>query len=161
MKKLITITTVAVVVGLLLAINYNPNSSGANAETNSDIKVSVDETSYDWGEINMNDGNVEKSFSIINTGTETLKLRDVVTSCMCTTAILGLGEVVSPTFGMHSKSNYVLEVPVGQTAELKVIFDPAFHGPSGIGPINRQVTVNTNSSETPKLTFMLTAMVRK
>lgn len=80
---------------------------------------------------------------------------------MCTTAQLIIGDTKSPEFGMHSKSAYVMEVPGGETAELKVVFDPAFHGPNGVGPINRQITVETNDPSSPVLNFMLTAMVRK
>jgi len=136
-------------------------TSTASVEIDANAKVVAEETAHEWGEINLNDGNVQKVFKITNSGTAPLVLSNVATSCMCTTAELSLGEEKSPKFGMHTKSSYVLEVPAGETAELKVIFDPAFHGPSGVGPINRQVTVATNDPENPELNFMLTAMVKR
>lgn len=128
---------------------------------NANTEVSLNETSYDWGNVGINDGNVEHIFEIKNDGSEALVLTDVTTSCMCTTASLILGEDESPAFGMHQKSDYKMEIPAGETAKLKVIFDPAFHGPSGVGPINRTITVSTNNPDKPELKFMLTAMVRK
>jgi hypothetical protein len=104
----------------------------------------------------MKDGIVTKEFEIKNTGNQTLKLFNVSTSCMCTTAKFeGSPEI----FGMHTKSNSVKEVAPHQSTKLQVIFDPAFHGPSGIGPITRQVSVQTNDPDHTELDFTLTAMV--
>lgn len=160
---LLIIITLVLFGGGVVFLSKTGSSEADNSQTATDAntKAVVEETSYDWGEIGINDGNVEKVFNIKNEGTGTLKLFNVVTSCMCTTAQLSLGDTKSPLFGMHTKSKYVLEVPSGQTAQLKVIFDPAFHGPSGIGPITRQIEVETNDPSTPQLSFMLTAVVRK
>jgi len=62
---------------------------------------------------------------------------------------------------MHEKSSSVFEVKPGETAELLVEFDPAFHGPSGVGPITRTITMNTNDVKNPVLSFNLTANVVK
>jgi len=67
----------------------------------------------------------------------------------------------SPKFKMHEKSSYVFEVNPGETAELIVEFDPAFHGPSGVGPITRTITMNTNDTKNSTLTFNLTGNVVK
>lgn len=158
---IVLITAIALLGGVFLVSKNNSGEVASESTMSENAKSVVEETSYDWGEIGINDGNVEKIFKIKNDGTDTLKLSNVVTSCMCTTAQLSLGDKTSPTFGMHSKSSYVLDVPSGETAELKVIFDPAFHGPSGVGPINRQIKVETNDQSSPELNFMLTAMVRK
>lgn len=124
-------------------------------------KASVSETSFDWGTINIDGGKVEKSFEIKNTGSQTLKLFGVKTSCDCTTAQLLMGNTISPVFGMHTESSYILDVPPGETANLKVIFDPAYHGPQGVGPAIRQITVSTNDPDNQRFNFMLTAMVTK
>ncbi len=155
------VSTVVLIGGVFLLSKGSDNDPSSRVTMSENAKVTVEETSYDWGEIGLNDGKVEKIFTIKNEGTETLNLLNVVTSCMCTTAQLSLGDKSSPVFGMHQKSNYVMEVPAGESAELRAIFDPAFHGPSGVGPINRQITVATNDSSRPELNFMLKAMVRK
>ncbi len=124
-----------------------------------EVKVSTEATSYDWGQININDGYVEKVFEILNDGTEALKLYNATTSCACTKAQLIYQETESPLFSMHSKSDFVLSVPPGEKAQLRVTFDPAAHGPSGLGPVSRKVIVQTNDQNQPELNFILTAEV--
>lgn len=154
-----SIVTLGLLIGgvFLLSEQKQETPLKANAKTD----VAVEKTTHDWGEIDLNGGDVEKTFEITNSGTEDLILTNVVTSCMCTTAQLILEDETSPYFGMHTKSSYKLLVPPGKTAQLKVVFDPAYHGPSGVGPITRQVSVETNDPDKPELNFMLTAIVRK
>jgi len=152
---------VVIFVALVLGARYlNKSATTATVVQNENARVEISEKSYDWGEIQINEGAVERVFEIKNTGSGELSLSNISTSCMCTTAQLILGDESSPEFGMHTKSSYVMNVPEGQTAQLKVVFDPAFHGPSGVGPINRQIKVETNDPSTPELNFMLTAIVR-
>jgi len=134
-------------------------SGSAQVEVSQNVKASLSETRHDWGNIGINDGKVEKSFFIKNEGTETLKLFNPKTSCMCTTAQIFINGEESPEFGMHDSSDYVGEVAPGESAELKAIFDPAFHGPSGTGSITRQVIVETNDATKPQLTAVVTANV--
>lgn len=122
-------------------------------------KVQVESSKHDWGEIKLNGGDVKKTFVIKNIGTDPLQLANIQTSCMCTTAQVKIGEDISPRFGMHSRSSWIGKVPVGKQAELEIVFDPAYHGSSGIGPITREVIVETNDKTNPQLTFTLTANV--
>lgn len=154
----LVLVTIVIITGAVFLLSGQEEK--VEIDTSSKAKTTIDQSSYDWGEIGLNDGNVEKTFDIKNEGSENLKLFGVTTSCMCTTAQLILDDKSSPKFGMHDKSSYVLEVPPGETANLKVVFDPAFHGPSGVGPINRQITVATNDPNNPELKYMLTAVVR-
>lgn len=144
--------------GVVLALRLGKT---AVVEANPGAQVGTSATAYDWGTIKIDAGNVETTFDLKNTGVQPLKLSNVSTSCMCTTAQLILGTTQSPSFGMHAKSSYILEVPPQETAKLKVVFDPAYHGPSGVGPITRQVTLQTNDPQKPELSFMLTAMVTR
>jgi len=80
---------------------------------------------------------------------------------MCTTAQVIIDGKSSPLFKMHQKSAWTGEVQPGKEAELKVIFDPAFHGPSGVGAMTRQIEVATNDKNNPKLEFMLKGVVVK
>jgi len=136
---------------------------GATTQVTADAEVamSVDSNKYDWGTIDLGGGIVSKSFAIENKGSTSLKLYDIKTSCMCTTAQLKTPESTSEKYGMHEKSTDVFEVKPGETAELIVEFDPAFHGPSGVGPINRTITMSTNDAKNPTLSFNLTANVVK
>lgn len=137
--------------------------TGQKAQVVEDEKVSIEtnQTSHDWGEIGINDGKVNKSFPITNTGEGTLQLYEVITSCMCTTAQLKLGDKTTRKYGMHENSNDIFEIPPGETAELIVEYDPLFHGPSGVGAISRIVSLKTNSPSQSFLEFNLKALVIK
>jgi len=142
---------------------YFGTKMGSTTEVVSDSKVElfVESKTYDWGTIDYNAGIVTKSFEIQNTGNDVLKLYDVKTSCMCTTAQLKTLKETSSKYGMHEKSSEVFEVNPGEKVELLIEFDPAFHGPSGVGPVTRTITMNTNAVNNPTLTFDLTGIVVK
>lgn len=165
-KKGVDTFLVGIVAFTLLALGgivYLGIKIGATPQvaTDQQTSINVDQLQHDWGTINMNDGVVSKTFAIENQGETTLKLYNTKTSCMCTTAQLKTANQVSKKFGMHEKSANIFEVQPGETAELLVEFDPAFHGPSGVGPISRTVTLNTNDSSHQTLSFKLTANVVK
>jgi hypothetical protein len=155
---------VVVTVLILAGVFYFGSKAGATSEVvaDSQISMAITENEFDWGEIDINGGVVSKAFAIENQGDQVLKLHGVKTSCMCTTAQLKTASKTSKKFGMHERSGDVFEVQPGETAELLVEFDPAFHGPSGVGAISRTITMNTNDAENPTLSFQLAAnVVRK
>jgi len=152
----LSLTLLLIFGGVFLVSKTNNPASLATSQT---TQVSTDKTSFDWGTIGINDGIVEKTFTITNNGAGPLKLAGVVTSCMCTTAQVKTSDSLSPAFGMHQKSSWSEQVEPGQSADLIVAFDPAFHGPSGVGAITRIVTVDTNDASQPQLSFTLTANV--
>ena len=149
-------TAVIIIGGILLASKL---SSSPQVESSSGAKVKVEKTSHDWGEVGIKNGKVEASFEIENTGEENLKLYNVKTSCDCTTAQLSSGNNTSPSFGMHDNSSYILEVPPKIKANLKVVFDPAYHGPDSVGPITRQINIQTNDKDQTLLSFILSGTV--
>ena len=154
---------VVITVLILAAAVFFGTRMGATTQVSADTQVamSVDSNRYDWGTIDINAGVVSKIFSIQNTSNSVLKLYAVTTSCMCTTAQLKSSASTSKKYGMHEKSSDVFVVKPGGSAELIVEFDPAFHGPSGTGPISRTITMNTNYAKNPTLSFNLTANVVK
>lgn len=155
----VVIATVLILVGANFALTSVNKSQG---EFSQNAKADVaDPTSYDWGDIPYSGGNVEKSFAIKNSGTQTLKVRNIKTSCHCTKAYVTIDGSRSPEFGMSSFSSWTGEVFSGKEAVLTVVFDPAFHGPQGVGPINRFVSVETNDRANSKMTFTLTGRVNK
>ena len=141
--------------GSYLVVKSSPSQLSADQSA----VATITETSFDWGTIGINNGKVQKTFAIKNSGSSPLKLNNVVTSCMCTTAQVVINGQSSPAFGMHAKSGWGAEVLPGQSADLVVVFDPAFHGPSGVGVITRIITVDTNDSKNSQLSFNLTANV--
>ena len=159
-KKFIVGIVIATLVilagGVFLAVKMG---SGPQVTASPGAKSVTKVTSHDWGDVKMSEGKVTADFDIENQGSEILKLYNVTTSCMCTTAQLSYKGKKSPEFGMHDKSAYVLEVPAKETAKLTVVFDPAFHGPSGVGPITREINIKTNDPDRGELNFMLTGNV--
>ena len=155
---LVIATLVIIFGGAILATKI---SGGADLKATQEVSLETGETEYDWGEINIDAGVVTKDFVIKNTSNGVLSLANVKTSCMCTTAQVEVESKKSPHFGMHSNSSWVGEVAAGSKAKLTVTFDPAFHGPNGVGPISRQVSLETNDPNQPELTFNLSANVVK
>jgi len=152
----------ATVLILGVAIYFGTRTNPTNQVTSSSqVSILMDADSHDWGTIDYSGGIVSKTFSIKNTSDTTLQLYEVKTSCMCTTAQLKTPETTSRKFKMHDKTTDVIEVKPGETADLLVEFDPAFHGPSGVGPITRTITMSTNSTKDSVLKFNLTGTVVK
>lgn len=119
-----------------------------------------DQTHYDFGNISIRGGVVSYTFQIINNSAGDLKLSNISTSCMCTSAVLEYDGRVSPRFGMHNNSAFWSEtVAPSKTARLKVTFDPMAHGPNALGPVTRTVSLKTNNGGQYK--FTITANVVK
>ena len=149
--------SVAVIFGIILA-----TSGGSSKLTQSaNAQVYNDHLEYAWGEIGINSGEAVHEFEIENRGTNVLELTNVLTSCACTTARITIEGKASPYFGMHSTSSWIGRLEPGQTATLSVVFDPLFHGPDGLGPIERFIAVETNDPQNPRLEFKLTGNVVK
>ncbi len=136
-------------------------TSPAAVNLSQNAKASVDQKTYDWGQIPYSGPDATKTFTIKNTGTDILKLTNIKTSCACTNAQLTIEGKISPKFGMHTTSSWVGEVPPGKEAQLIVVFDQDFHGPTGVGPIERLISVQTNDSSNPNLEFSLKGVVVK
>lgn len=121
----------------------------------------IGEMSHNWGEIDINGGTVEKTFQIKNSGTDDLIVTNFITSCMCTEARVIINEEKSPIFGMHSKSGWKGIIKPGETANVKVVFDPMAHGPDAVGPITRFVSFETNALNNQKMELEVSGNVIK
>ncbi|MBI2573876.1 MAG: DUF1573 domain-containing protein [Candidatus Wildermuthbacteria bacterium] len=157
----IVIALIAGVGGLLYA-NKNKNSGIAGAYSSSTLSSS--ESSYDFGTVSMAKGNVSRMFSLKNEGQEPVAITKVYTSCMCTTAsLIDAAGARKGYFGMpghgggSSGANAVIQP--GETMQVEAVFDPAAHGPSGVGLAQRSIYIETNSRTKPKVEFSFTANV--
>lgn len=115
------------------------------------INLMAEEKSFDFGSISMAAGKVSHSFKIKNSGAEPVNISKIYTSCMCTEARLETSEDQTPFFGMPGhgftpKINRLING--GDEAIIEVVFDPAAHGPAGVGPISRVVYLESGE-ETP------------
>ena len=121
-------------------LNEKDITNPLNAEA-----VAVDPANYDLGEVPMGNGLVTREYKVKNTTSQILKLKKIVTSCMCTKAKVKTISGESKLFGMegHGDKNAPvnLEITPGEEALVTAIFDPAAHGPQGVGPIDRTVTL--------------------
>lgn len=107
----------------------------------------VGDSSFDFGEISMAKGSVSKIFTIRNNGDKPAVIDKIYTSCMCTNATLILNGKRTGPFGMAGHGfipRIKKELSAGEEAQVEVVFDPAAHGPAGVGPIQRAVSVETS-----------------
>jgi len=113
-------------------------------------------TKFSFGPISMARGKVTHRYPITNSGTEPIVIRKLYTSCMCTTAALVKGGKAGEAFGMPGHTPIpTINVPIkpGEEAFVEVVFDPAAHGPAGVGPIERVVTLENNGGQPLELAF--------
>jgi hypothetical protein len=152
MTKKSVVTSFIIVVGVVVlggVLMYAEPKEGDRPVTEiiesiSPSKIKSVETAYDFGIISMKDGNVKKEFVIKNTEDIAIEVKKIYTSCMCTDAVLKLNNNIYGPYGMlgHGSVPEVNQtLNPNQDAVIEVIFDPNAHGPSGIGVIERVVTL--------------------
>ncbi|MDP3733421.1 MAG: DUF1573 domain-containing protein [Candidatus Daviesbacteria bacterium] len=147
--------------GGIFLLSQTTSTKPQNATLSQNVKIEAPEKTFDWGMIKYSGDKVTKTFTIKNTGSDPLKLYNIKTSCACTSANLTIDGKISPKFDMHTKSSWVGEVPANKEAILTVIFDQTFHGPTGVGPMERLIFMQTNDLTSPTLEFKLTGNVVK
>ena len=149
-------------IGLLINLNTNGNNTTATKYSNSSLVAT--ETNFDFNKISMEDGDVSHNFKLKNNGTEPVEIGRIYTSCACTTAyVIDSSGKKYGKFGMpgHSGLRESADVKVnpGKSVLIEAVFNPAFHGLSGIGFAQRSIYVETNSAKSPKLEFSFQATV--
>ena len=111
---------------------------------------------FDFGTVSMAAGKVTHRYWISNAGPDPIVLRKIYTSCMCTTAALVKGGRKFDPYGMpgHGYIPSLNEtLAPKEDAMIEVVFDPAAHGPAGVGPIERVVTIENSSAQPLELAF--------
>jgi|SRR3989338_1598788 len=103
----------------------------------SGAQIELDKDYYDFGDIKLSDGIITQTFYIKNTGTETLEIYGVPTSCGCTKAKVN--------------SN---KVEPGEQTELVVTYDPSVH-PDLRGSFKRLVYIKSNDFMNEELALTL------
>ena len=142
----ITLLVFAGIIWMAASSEKKPKEQANISDAVSKTLVARD-SSYDFGAISMAKGKVSNTFVLKNDGSNPVTINSIYTSCMCTSAILISGGNKKGPFGMagHGFLPRVKEiVPAGGQVEVEVIFDPAAHGPAGVGPIVRVVSLETS-----------------
>ena len=143
--------------GLIVAAKPGPAAKAPQrieAQPQSDLNA--EQPGVDFGSISMAAGKVSHRYKIKNPGAVPVVIRKISTSCMCTTAQLVKGGKKLAIYGMPGHG-YVpnLDEPIapGEQALVEVVFDPAAHGPAGIGRVERFVTIYTGAAQPLELSF--------
>lgn len=157
-KTLIILLPALLVVGgiALFIINRSPQELQTGVP-----RIEIIPKEFDLGNISMAAGLVKKTFEIKNNGSGNLKIDDIQTSCHCTTAVLKIGDKKSPEFGMNGSGLWSQNISPDQMAYLEATFDPAYHGPQGIGSAVRAVYLSTNDPENKKVEVRLITNVTR
>lgn len=156
-KFLIGAFLVSIVIIIGVAFLLSKNSQSQAEIPSGDISgLTVSPERYELGDVAINGGIVIKDYEVTNSTSGKLALKKMATSCMCTTASIQIGDKTTKFFGMegHGDANppVNLEIGAGETAKVTVKFDPAAHGPQGVGPFDRIVWLYF-SEGTKELTF--------
>lgn len=159
---LVAVAAIAVVGVAIVVARPDPSASSSSpaprVEAEAPRTLKANETNFDFGTISMAAGNVSHRYWIRNTGDQPITVRKMYTSCMCTTATLIKGGKKSPTVGMpgHGFMPTLNEtLAPNEAAMVEVVFDPAAHGPAGIGRTERLVTIQTDRERPLELAFVV------
>lgn len=152
-----TIWTVAIILVIVLGVGFLLVSNGGSSGVKQvQAAVVAEQTSHDFGEIDIFGGKVNTTYTLKNIGTEDVSILSAVTSCMCTE-----GEIGGLQFGMHESSGSDVIIPAGEEKILTATFDPLAHGPEGVGKVTRELFLKTNSTVTSEIKVTFTANVVK
>ncbi|MBI2625370.1 MAG: DUF1573 domain-containing protein [Candidatus Nealsonbacteria bacterium] len=164
MNNLKTIIGVIVIVLFFAGVIWvakpsNPNTGTADINQAAAGEIAAEEPVFNFGEISMSKGKVSHQFKIKNDGVGPLKIEKIYTSCMCTTAkLISAGRSFGP-YGMPGHGfipKISATISQNEEAIVEAVFDPAAHGPSGIGRIERAVYLENSGGSPLELTFFAT-----
>lgn len=107
-------------------------TGSGTGENTTGPQIVLSKNFHDFGAIREYGGVVQTEVVVTNTGSDTLTIGDITTSCSCTSATISSKAIV----------------PGGQ-ATLTVLFDPDFHE-EPVGVFKRTVFIPTNDATTPE-----------
>src|SRR3989344_816570 len=116
---LLTLGITAVMIGGGLRLVSRQPAGQVKLEKSGQVTLKVDHDKWDWGNIDYNSGMATHSFPISNSGSGELKLANVKTSCMCTTAQVVTAAGPSPKFKMHQASGWQGILAPGESGEIR------------------------------------------
>ena len=132
------------VAGYLLIIK-TPGVSG-------NPRITINPLEYDFGDVSMKEGVAKTVMTIKNEGDSNLVIKDMETSCGCTSATVEKNGKEGPVFGMKghipTPVSWTETLKPGETAILNVYYDPLVH-PELRGPVTRLVTLYSNDPAVP------------
>ncbi len=121
--------------GLLLIAALLLTACGA-----SEAGITVETTEFEFGDVKAGEL-VSRDLVVTNTGSATLLIENISTSCGCTTAVLDR-----------------MSIPSGESTILHITFDSGAHGDL-IGFVTRQVFIASNDLDQPEVRIQFSANV--
>ncbi|MDP2684334.1 MAG: DUF1573 domain-containing protein [bacterium] len=107
-------------------------------------EITLELSSYDFGDVSQALGVVNKSFTINNSGSDDLIINNLLSSCGCTSVALVIDGIEGPKFGMHNNpTDWSATIKPGESAELIIYYDPNVHKDFR-GAATREVTIFSN-----------------
>ncbi len=155
--------TIIAVIGIIIlagAIFYaSKNNLSKTSESFDTGVLEVVENDFDFGEILMTGGIMKHNFVVRNVGDGPVRIKNVETSCACTTAnIFNADGKASGPFGMvgpsHEQNPKInMEVLPGEEITIEAVYDPLKHGPNAVGKIVREIFINTDTNKETSIKF--------
>lgn len=153
-----------IIIGAIFISSKSKTETKAMLSSISGAEVLIDHAAKTVGDIGFSDGILYHSFPIRNNGTKDLEIANMTTSCMCTKVFLRQNGKDGPSFGMKgmsAPSDWKGILRPGEEGEVVAAFDPAYHGPQGVGKISRFVSFETNDPDNPYVEFSFEGNVVK
>lgn len=138
---------------------YKQTPSTTKTGGSSENNLAASHDMYDFGAISMKDGKVKHVYTVKNIGDQPITISRVYSSCMCTEVSIGIGNEARGPFGMLGHGDIPtinLALGTGQKALVEALFDPAAHGPAGVGDIERSVFIESPGNTKYELKFKAT-----
>ena len=138
---IVVIATLAIfIVGFYLVSRGDNSTSDLSLPKVEAADVQVTPDNYDIGKVLMKNGVITREYEIKNNSQNPLRLKKIVTSCMCTRAQVVVGDKRTRFYAMEN-SIISFDIPGESTAKLVVRFDPATHGIQGVGKVDRNISL--------------------
>lgn len=153
------LATFVIIVGLAWYAQPKTQAGGgvqhpAGNTSTAPSSLTSDSMLFDFGTISMAEGKVTHQFKIANSSTFPVSLNKIYTSCMCTATQFTINAKTYGPFGMEGMGgNTSVDVTMGpgETAVVDAIYDPAAHGPAGVGNIDRYISLQDTNGGTLQL----------
>lgn len=159
-KTIISIIFGILILGSLVWIaKPNEQTNGTISTTTANTLTIKEANNYDFGTISMANGKVSHQFKIKNTSAEAITINKIYTSCMCTTAELIVGDKRFGPYGMlgHGAIPKINQtINPNEEVTVNVVFDPAAHGPAGVGRIQRKIIIENSAGKPIEFLFAAT-----
>lgn len=141
-KKIIVVIVATLVIfagGVYLVSRGDNSASDLSLPKVEAADVQVSPDNYDIGRVLMKNGLVTREYEIKNNSENVLRLKKIVTSCMCTRAQVVVGDKKTRLYAMEMNGVISFDIPGKSTAKVIVKFDPAAHGIQGAGVVDRSI----------------------